>query len=108
LPVAVFTTTTAARGCYGQVLRASGDEHPDLFWAIRGGGGNFGVASRFEFELHKVGPMVQFGLFFWSPDQGPQALRVVRAITGAMPPEINAVVAAVNARRRPSSRTSTT
>ena len=60
----------------GEVVRAAGDEHPDLFWALRGGGGNFGVVTSFEFELHEVGPMVQFGLFFWGLDQGPQALRL--------------------------------
>ncbi|MBV9093181.1 MAG: FAD-dependent oxidoreductase [Streptosporangiaceae bacterium] len=81
----------------GQVLRASADEHPGLFWAIRGGGGNFGVVTSFEFALHELDPMVQFGLFFWGLDQGPQALRLAREITVAMPPDINAVVAAVNA-----------
>jgi hypothetical protein len=85
----------------GRVLRAAQDEHPDLFWAVRGGGGNFGAVSSFEFELHEVDPMVQLGLFFWSLDQGPRALRLARAITGAMPPEINAVVAAVNAPAAP-------
>ncbi len=81
----------------GRVLRAAEDEHSDLFWAIRGGGGNFGVVTSFEFRLHEAGPMVQFGLFFWSLDQGPQALRLAREITAAMPPDINAVIAALNA-----------
>jgi len=81
----------------GRVLRASADEHPDLFWAIRGGGGNFGVVTAFEFALHELDPMVQFGLFFWSLDQGPDALRLIREITAAMPPDINAVPGAVNA-----------
>ena len=81
----------------GRVLRASDDEHPDLFWAIRGGGGNFGVVTSFEFRLHELDPMVQFGLFFWGLDQGPEALRLAREITAAMPPDINAVFGAVNA-----------
>ena len=81
----------------GRVLRAAADEHPDLFWAIRGGGGNFGVVTSFEFALHEAGPMVQFGLFFWSLDQGTEALRLAREITAAMPPDINAVFGAVNA-----------
>jgi len=81
----------------GRVLRAAQDEHPGLFWAIRGGGGNFGVVTSFEFRLHEAGPMVQFGLFFWSLDQGPQVLRLAREITAAMPPDINAVIAALNA-----------
>jgi FAD/FMN-containing dehydrogenase len=81
----------------GRVLRAAADENPDLFWAIRGGGGNFGVVTSFEFALHELDPMVQFGLFFWSLDQGAEALRLAREITAAMPGDINAVVAAVNA-----------
>ena len=81
----------------GQVRRASAGEHPDLFWAIRGGGGNFGVVTAFEFALHEVDPIVQFGLFFWPLDQGREALRLAREITAAMPPEINAVAAALNA-----------
>ena len=64
---------------------------------IRGGGGNFGVVTAFEFGLHEVDPIVQFGLFFWPLDQGAEALRLAREITAAMPPEINAVVGAMNA-----------
>lgn len=81
----------------GRVLRAAEDEHPDLFWALRGGGGNFGVVTSFEFRLHEIDPMVQFGLFFWSLDQGPEALRLAREITAAMPPDINAVFGGLNA-----------
>ena len=56
----------------GRILRASEDENSDLFWAIRGGGGNFGVVTEFEFRLLDVDPMVQFGFFFWGPDRpGP-------------------------------------
>jgi FAD/FMN-containing dehydrogenase len=85
----------------GRVLGASADEHPDLFWAIRGGGGNFGVVTAFEFALHEVDPIVQFGLFFWGLDQGPEALRLAGEITAAMPPDINAVCGAVNAPSAP-------
>src|SRR6185436_1609353 len=46
----------------GRVLRASADENPDLFWAIRGGGGNFGVATSLEYSLHQVGPMITGGV----------------------------------------------
>ena len=56
----------------GRLQRASAAENPELFWAIRGGGGNFGVVSSFEFQLHGIDPVVQVGLFFWSLDQGPQ------------------------------------
>jgi hypothetical protein len=81
----------------GRLRRASAEEDPELFWAIRGGGGNFGVVSSFEFRLHEIDPVVQVGLFFWSLDQGPQALLLASEITAAMPPGINAVIAAVNA-----------
>jgi FAD/FMN-containing dehydrogenase len=52
----------------GEVVRASTVEHPELFWALRGGSGNFGVVTLFEFRLHPVGPHVlssQAGLIFW-------------------------------------------
>jgi FAD/FMN-containing dehydrogenase len=81
----------------GTVLRAAEDENPDLFWAIRGGGGNFGVITRFEFQLHEVDPTVQLGLFFWSLDDGPEALRLLREIVTDMPPGVNAVIGALNA-----------
>jgi FAD binding domain-containing protein/berberine-like enzyme len=81
----------------GRVLRAAADSHPDLFWAIRGGGGNFGAVTNFEFDLHEAGPQVQVGLFFWSLDRGPEALRLAAGITASLPPDINAVIAAVNA-----------
>ena len=81
----------------GRVLRASAAEHPDLFWAIRGGGGTFGIVTSFEFDLHELDPTVQFAMFFWGLDQGPDALRLAREITAAMPPDINAVAGAVNA-----------
>ena len=81
----------------GDVLRASDDENPDLFWAIRGGGGNFGVVTSFEFQLHAVDPMVQLGLFFWPLAQGAEALRLARDVVASMPPDVNAVVGAVNA-----------
>jgi FAD binding domain/Berberine and berberine like len=81
----------------GRVLRASAAEHPDLFWAIRGGGGNFGVVTSFEFDLHELDPGVQVAMFFWGLDQGRGALRLAREITAAMPADINAVTGAVNA-----------
>ncbi len=81
----------------GRVLRAAAAEHPDLFWAIRGGGGNFGIVTQFEFALHEVGPMVQFGMFFWGLDQGAEAMRLAREVVASMPAGINAVLAAVNA-----------
>jgi len=81
----------------GRVLRAASDEHPDLFWALRGGGGNFGVVTQFEFQLHEVDPTVEFGLFFWGLEQGPEMLRLAREIIAGMSTDSNVVVGAVNA-----------
>ena len=53
----------------GDVLRASHDENEDLFWALRGGGGNFGVVTSFEFNLTPVGPLVHLAMFMYPPDQ---------------------------------------
>lgn len=81
----------------GRILRASAAEHPDLYWALRGGGGNFGVVTEFEFQLHEVGPMVEFGLFFWSLEQGAELLRYTRDLIATLPRELNVVIAALNA-----------
>ena len=81
----------------GRILRAAADENPDLFWAIRGGGGNFGVVTGFEFQLHKVGPLIEFGLFFWGLDQGTEVLRTARDVIGTLPGDVNAVIAGLNA-----------
>ena len=55
----------------GRIVRAAADENLDLFWAVRGGGGNFGVVTEFEFRLHEVGPIVQVGVFFGAWSRGP-------------------------------------
>jgi FAD/FMN-containing dehydrogenase len=81
----------------GRVLRASASENADLFWAIRGGGGNLGVVTEFEFRLHEVGPMVEFGLFFWEVERGADALRLMRDVVGGLPRSCNAFIAFVNA-----------
>lgn len=81
----------------GRTLRAAADEHPDLYWALRGGGGNFGVVTEFEFRLHQVGPMVHVGLLFWSPDQDAEVLRLGREVFATLPAATNAMVLGVNA-----------
>ena len=65
----------------GRILRVSANEHPDLFWAVRGGGGNFGVVSSFEFGLHEVGPMVTGGLIGWPVDKAREVLVHFRDLT---------------------------
>lgn len=85
----------------GRVLRASAEENPDLFWAVRGGGGNFGVVTEFEFRLHPVGPMVDFGLFFWPLENGGEVLRWFRDVVPALPTDLNVIVAGINAPPEP-------
>jgi FAD/FMN-containing dehydrogenase len=81
----------------GQARVASPTENPDLFWAIRGGGGNFGVVTEFEFSLHDVGPMIHFGLLFWSVDQGAAMMRHAREVIDGLPDDVNVMVACLNA-----------
>jgi FAD/FMN-containing dehydrogenase len=81
----------------GQVLRASAEEHPDLYWALRGGGGNFGVVTEFEYRLHPVGPLAQLGLFFWDADDGDSALALAQQVTADLPPRMGALIAGLNA-----------
>ena len=72
----------------GEKVRASADEHPDLYWAIRGGGGNFGVVTSFLFRLHEVGTIIG-GPTFWPADQGGEVLSVYREFLPAAPRELN-------------------
>jgi FAD/FMN-containing dehydrogenase len=73
----------------GEFLTASAASHEDLFWAIRGGGGNFGVVTRFEFALHPVGPLVYGGLVVLPLAQARDALLKYRAANAAMPEELS-------------------
>jgi hypothetical protein len=72
----------------GERVRASTDEHPDLFWAIRGGGGNFGVVTSFLFRLHEVGTVVG-GPTFWPVELGAEVLSVYREFLPNAPRELN-------------------
>jgi FAD/FMN-containing dehydrogenase len=69
----------------GEVVRASATEHPDLFWALRGGGGNFGVVTRFEFRLHPVGPDVLSGLIVYPLAEAKQVLQKYREFIAKAP-----------------------
>ena len=62
----------------GRLVRAAADENPDLFWAVRGGGGNFGVATSFEFALHPVGPVITGGLVAHPVSKAKDVLRLFR------------------------------
>ena len=62
----------------GQLRTASADENADLFWAVRGGGGNFGVVTSFEYQLHPVAPTVLAGLLIWPRAMAHDVLRAYR------------------------------
>ena len=81
----------------GSVVRASATEHPDLFWAVRGGGGNFGVASTFEFDLHEVGPIVTGGLVAHPAVRVTEVLKFFREQTIDLPDEAFVVAALLTA-----------
>src|SRR5690606_38703430 len=72
----------------GRSLRASEEENSDLLWAIRGGGGNFGVVTRFEFRLHPVGPEILAGLFVFPFEQAHQVLTRYREFVSDLPEEL--------------------
>ena len=69
----------------GERLRASEAEHPELFWGLRGGGGNFGVATSFEFRAHPIGPDVFLAMVFHPGTEAPAALRFYREYTRQIP-----------------------
>src|SRR3546814_13918941 len=76
----------------GELLRASEDQHPDLFWALRGGGGNFGVVTSFELRLHAVGPTVLAGPILWDATDAGEVLRFYRDFVRDAPDELGTVV----------------
>ncbi|HEX7079241.1 MAG TPA: FAD-binding oxidoreductase [Candidatus Eisenbacteria bacterium] len=73
----------------GKLLRASAKENPDLFWGLRGGGGNLGIVTSFEFKLHPVGPEVTAGLIVFPLQQGKKVLEKYRAFALKMPKDLN-------------------
>jgi FAD/FMN-containing dehydrogenase len=73
----------------GKKLRASENENADLFWAIRGGGGNFAVVTQFEFKLHGIGPEILAGLIVFPFDQAKQVLKRYREFVESAPEELN-------------------
>jgi FAD/FMN-containing dehydrogenase len=72
----------------GETVRASADENPDLYWAIRGGGGNFGVVTSFVFRLHEVGTIFG-GPTFWPVEDGAEVLTAYREFLPSAPRELN-------------------
>ena len=76
----------------GRLVHASSDENQELFWGLRGGGGNFGVVTQFELQLHPVGPLVYAGPLFHAADVAGELLRQFREWAAAAPDEITAVL----------------
>ena len=73
-------------------MKASETENADLFWGIRGGGGNFGVVTKFEFRLNPLGPKVVAGPVFWPIEESPEVLRFYRDWIAAAPDDLMTIV----------------
>ncbi len=76
----------------GEFVKASETENPDLFWGLRGGGGNFGVVTEFEFRLNPVGPTVLAGPILWAMEDAPQVMRFYRDWITEVPDELTTIV----------------
>jgi FAD/FMN-containing dehydrogenase len=76
----------------GHLLTASADEHADLFWGLRGGGGNFGIATSFEYQLHHLGPILG-GMLIYPLARAKEIFRIYRDVTSAAPDEVNLIFA---------------
>src|SRR5918995_1505306 len=72
----------------GESLHVDEASEPELFWGLRGGGGNFGIATAFEYRLHPVGPMVLGGPIAWPLEDGPAVLKAVNEIAAEAPDEL--------------------
>jgi hypothetical protein len=76
----------------GELVRASEAENPELFWGVRGGGGNFGIVTEFEFRLNPVGPVVVAGPIFWAMEESPRVMRFYRDWIAEVPDELTTIV----------------
>ena len=76
----------------GELVKASDSENPDLFWGIRGAGGNFGIVTEFTFRLNPVGPIVLAGPIFWPMDESGQVLRFYRDWITDAPDDLTTIV----------------
>jgi FAD/FMN-containing dehydrogenase len=85
----------------GRVVSASEDHNADLFWGIRGGGGNFGIVTRFDYRLHPLGPLVLAGMLIWPPDRAREVLKRWRDYVDRAPDELSTACAFVTAPPEP-------
>jgi FAD/FMN-containing dehydrogenase len=76
----------------GELVHASASDNTELFWGVRGGGGNFGIVTEFEFRLYPVGPIVLAGPIFWPMEDSPQVLRFYRDWAADLPDEVTTIV----------------
>jgi FAD/FMN-containing dehydrogenase len=81
----------------GSIVTASEHENADLLWGIRGGGGNFGIVTEFEFRLHELGPIVLAGLALWALDRAPELMLAWRDYADAAPDEVSTACLLVTA-----------
>src|SRR3954452_18929028 len=81
----------------GSVITASETDNPELFWGLRGGGGNFGIVTMFTFQLHEVGPMVWGGMLVFPPQRAAEVVRAYRDFALAAPDEVGSGLAFVTA-----------
>jgi hypothetical protein len=80
----------------GEQINVDKDNHPDLYWAIRGGGGNFGIVSKFKYQLHTFGPNVVGGMILYTMDQGKAAMQNYRDYTRKAPDDLMAYSGFIN------------
>jgi len=85
----------------GSLVVASADRNPDLFWALKGGGGNFGVVTGFEFALHEVGPLVYGGMLIWPGFMAGEVTRAYRDYMADAPDEVGGGLALITAPPEP-------
>jgi FAD/FMN-containing dehydrogenase len=85
----------------GRVVTASEDAEPDLFWALRGAGTNFGVVTELVFDLHEVDPMAHLGFFFWAPEDAAAPFALVRDELFDLPDSIGMLVGGLSAPAAP-------
>jgi FAD/FMN-containing dehydrogenase len=76
----------------GEVIRAAEDDRPELFWGLRGGGGNFGIVTSFEYRLHEIGPTVLAGPMYFALEDAPEVLRFYRDFAADAPDQLTTIV----------------